>query len=202
MDEGNDRVFPLPVGILLAAGRGRRFDPSGHRKKLLQALPGSGDVVAAASARVLTGVLARVVAVVRPGDDDVAAVLRGAGCEVVIAAHADDGMAASLAAALRYSLDAGVAPSGWIVALADMPFVAPATVQALVAALAGGAQIAAPICDGRRGNPAGFAASLLPELLALQGDEGARSLFARHGFSAVVTDDAGVLRDIDQPSDL
>lgn len=38
------------TGILLAAGRGRRFDPAGIHNKLLQRLPG-GELVVAASAR-------------------------------------------------------------------------------------------------------------------------------------------------------
>ena len=188
-----------PVGILLAAGRGRRFDPAGQQKKLLQVLPDSGELVVAASARALTQVLGRVVAVVRPDDDDVAAVLRAAGCQVVVCADADAGMAHSLGAALTASLPD--APS-WIVALGDMPWVAPATIAALADALQGGATIAAPVFDGRRGNPVGFTGSLLPELLALRGDEGARSLFQRHAFTAVDVLDAGVLRDVDLPADL
>lgn len=51
-----------PVGILLAAGRGRRFDPSGTRNKLLQPLP-NGEPVAVASARALLAVLPKVIAV-------------------------------------------------------------------------------------------------------------------------------------------
>ena len=193
---------PLAVGILLAAGRGRRFDPTGTRKKLLQALAGSGEPLLAASARVLTTALARVVAVVRPGDDDIAALLRAAGCEVVVCVDADEGMAASLGAALRASLQGDTPAQSWIVALGDMPDVAVTTVLALAEALAAGAELVAPVCQGRRGNPAGFGAALLPELLALRGDAGARRLFERHAFTAVVTDDAGVLRDIDVPADL
>ena len=187
-----------PVGILLAAGRGRRFDPSGERKKLLQRLPDTDDTVLATSARHLLAVLPRVVAVVRPGDDDVADVLRASGCEVVVCVDADEGMALSLGAALRASLPA----ASWIVALGDMPFVQPATIAALADALRLGAAIAAPVYDGRRGNPVGFHDIVLPELLALRGDEGARGLFQRHAFTAVATGDAGILRDIDLPADL
>lgn len=190
----------LPVGILLAAGRGRRFDPLGARKKLLQPLPGGDDVVVAASAAVLLDVLKRVVAVVRPGDVDVAAVLRGAGCEVVVCADADAGMGASLACAVAAAMH-GDCPS-CIVALGDMPYTQAATLQALVDALAGGAAIAAPVHAGRRGNPVGFAASLLPQLLALGGDEGARSVLARHPWQGVAVADPGILRDIDTPADL
>ncbi len=187
-----------PVGILLAAGRGRRFDPSGTRKKLLQLLPGSRDTVLSASARTLTAALPHVLAVVRPGDDDVAGVLRAAGCDVIVCADADSGMAASLAAALLAVPDG----ASMIVALGDMPWGAASTVQALAHALEQGALIAAPVYQGRRGNPVGLSAVLLPELLALRGDAGARGLIERHGFTAVPVDDAGILRDVDEAGDL
>ena len=62
-----------PVGILLAAGRGRRFDPSGAHNKLLVRL--GDDAVVAASARALLSTLSHVVAVVPPDDGGVGAVL-------------------------------------------------------------------------------------------------------------------------------
>jgi len=58
-----------PVGILLAAGRGRRFDPAGLRNKLLQPL--AGEPVVVASARKLLAAVPHVVAVVPPADGGV-----------------------------------------------------------------------------------------------------------------------------------
>jgi molybdenum cofactor cytidylyltransferase len=185
------------VGILLAAGRGRRFDPSGVEDKLLQILPG-GDAVVVASARHLLAILPRVIAVVPPADRGVAAALRTLGCEVTVCAGADTGMGASLAHAVAASPDA----DAWVIALGDMPFVETATIRALCDALATGAAIAAPVHDGKRGNPVGFGAVHLAALLALAGDEGARRLVR----SAVVTEvrvaDPGILRDIDTAADL
>lgn len=186
------------VGILLAAGRGRRFDPQGLRNKLLQPLD-AGDAVVAASARNLLSVLARVVAVVPPQDGGVADVLRGAGCEVVLCTHADSGMAASLVQAIAHSLPQADA---WLVALGDMPYVAPSTLRALLAALAAGADIAAPVFEGRRGNPVAFGGLHLPALLALRGEHGARALLKSAPVAEVVVDDPGILRDIDTPADL
>ena len=88
------------TGILLAAGRGRRFDSSGARNKLLETV--AGIPVAVASAQAMLAVLPRVIAVVAPLDGGVADALRAAGCEVVICADADTGMAASLVHALRH----------------------------------------------------------------------------------------------------
>lgn len=192
---------PALAGILLAAGRGRRFDPAGRRNKLLQPLAG-GDAVVVASARKLLAAVPRVVAVVPPADGGVAAALSALGCDVTMCADADSGMAASLVHALRHSLRADPAPAAWLVALGDMPHVAPSTLEALAAALAGGAAIAAPVLDGRRGNPVGFGAVHLDALLALQGDQGARKLLQTCPVTEVAVIDPGIFRDVDTPADL
>ncbi|MDB5934434.1 MAG: molybdopterin-guanine dinucleotide biosynthesis protein MobA [Massilia sp.] len=187
-----------PVGILLAAGRGRRFDPSGTLNKLLQPLAG-GEPVVVASARAMLAVLPKVIAVVAADDGGVAAALRALGCDVTTCADADQGMAHSLVHALRHSLPEAQA---WLVALGDMPRVRESTLQALADALAGGAVIAAPVNGGRRGNPVAFGAACLPDLLALSGDQGARHILERHLVTQVEVDDPGIFQDIDQASDL
>lgn len=74
----------------------------------------------------------------------------------------------------------------------------------LAAALAAGADAAAPVFQGQRGHPVLFARALLPQLLALTGDEGARQVLRGLGdrLALVETDDAGVLLDVDRPADL
>jgi len=187
------------VGILLAAGRGRRFDPLGQRNKLLQLLPG-GQPVAVASARKLLAVLDTVIAVVPPDDGGVGALLAAAGCDVTVCPDADSGMAASLVHALRESLP--FRPDAWLVALGDMPYVESATLRKLADALVGGAPIAAPLMHGRRGNPVGFGRIHLEDLLALSGDQGARRLLQTCPVTEVAVDDAGIFRDIDTLADL
>lgn len=185
------------VGILLAAGLGLRFDPSGARNKLMQPLT-SGDSVAVASARNLLAALPMVLAVVRPGADAVAGQLHAIGCEVIECPNAALGMGASLVHALSRTREA----AGWIVALADMPFVQPATCIALIDVIRLGADIAAPTFRGRRGNPVAFGRAHLPELLRLGGDQGARSLLTAYPVTEIAVDDAGICRDIDTATDL
>jgi molybdenum cofactor cytidylyltransferase len=190
-----------PIGILLAAGRGRRFDPLGQRNKLLQPLPSAGgEPVVVASARKLLALFDTVIAVVPPDDGDIGALLSSLGCEVSVCADADTGMAASLVHALRHSLSYD--PQAWLVALGDMPHVAPATLRLLADALAAGAGIAAPLLDGRRGNPVGFGRVHLDALLALHGDQGARRLLQTCPVTEVPVADPGIFRDIDTPADL
>jgi molybdenum cofactor cytidylyltransferase len=190
------------VGILLAAGRGRRFDPAGRRNKLLATLPGSDEPVVVASARTLLAALPRVIAVVPPEDGGVAGALSALGCDVTVCPDADSGMAASLKHAIRHSLHPHPSPAGWLVALGDMPFVDAATLLALRDALAQGAPIAVPMLDGRRGNPVAFGAVHLPALLDLHGDQGARGLLQTSHVTAVPVRDPGILRDVDTLGDL
>lgn len=196
------------IGILLAAGRGRRFDPLGQRNKLLQLL--GGEAVVVHSARHMLAALPRVVAVVRAGDDAVAARLAALGCEVTVCTDADSGMAASLVHGLRHAQ----AAYGWVVALGDMPRVRPATIAALALAVEEGAGIAVPVHqagDGKgdgeqrgnqRGNPVAFGRQHLPQLLALTGDQGARGIVRDNIVNEVAVDDPGILLDIDTPPDL
>ena len=185
------------AGILLAAGKGARFDPSGARNKLLQPLSG-GEPVAVASARNLLAALPRVFAVIRPQSADLAQALDAIGCATTECAEAGHGMAASLVHGLRSAHDA----DGWIIALADMPHVSPDTIAALADAIAKGADIAAPSYRGVRGTPVAFSRLHLPQLLTLQGDRGARELLKAHPVADVVVDDPGIVRDIDTPADL
>ncbi|WP_241302438.1 nucleotidyltransferase family protein [Burkholderia stabilis] len=186
------------TGVLLAGGLGQRFDPSGLHSKLLALLP-DGTPVAVAAARHLTAITSDVIAVVRPGAEKLAILLNEAGCQVVYAPDTVRGMGASLAAGVRATPDA----SGWLVALADMPWIAAPTYEAVTRALdAENASIVAPAHRGVRGHPVGFAAHHFDALAALDGDTGARALFASAPVRLLDVDDPGILRDVDTPADL
>ena len=183
-------------GLLLCGGASVRFG----RDKLLE--PIDGVPMAVVSARNLRGAVDRVLAVTRPGSAVLRSALEAAGCEVMETDRSLDGLGASLAAGVEASADA----DGWIVMLADMPFIREDTIRAVRSALEKGATIAAPAerASGTRGHPVGFRSGVRQELLALRGDEGARSVIQRHRGSVVLVevDDAGITRDIDRPGDL
>lgn len=183
------------VGLLLAAGQGRRFGGD----KLLHPLP-DGTPIAVAAARRLREACPGSFAVLRPEQRELAGLLQAEGLEPVFCAAAVDGMGHSLAAGVAASADA----EGWIVALADMPFLKADTLRRVADAVSGGAALAAPVCDGRRGHPVGFAVRWRDELLRLVGDEGARAILSLHKaeLHTIETDDAGCLRDVDTRADL
>lgn len=185
----------IVAGVLLAAGAGRRFGGD----KLLAPLP-DGTAIGIRSARTLRGSVDRAVAVVRPTDLELARRLAAEGLEVVPFPGSEAGMGASLAFGASATREAGA----WVVALADMPFVGPETVDEVVRRLRAGVFIAAPVHRDRRGHPVGFCAALRDELIALDGDSGARSLLARHADRVETFEcgDPGSLLDIDSLDDL
>jgi molybdenum cofactor cytidylyltransferase len=194
--------MPSIVGILLAAGEGSRFGGD----KLLAPMPADngaespGVPLGAVAGSRLVDALPDAIAVVRPRDVRLSACLSAVGLRVVRCANADEGMGASLACGVTAARDA----DGWVIALADMPWIASATIRAIAAALAGGADIAAPSYRGERGHPVGFARRHYGTLAALTGDTGARSLIERSlsRITWIDVDDAGVLRDVDTRSQL
>jgi len=199
-----DRLaVPGVVGILLAAGRGRRFGGD----KLLALLATSahvadvaGECVGVVACRHLLAVLPRVVAVVRPEDAALAAALGAAGARIVRCDNADAGMGASLACGVTATKHA----RGWLVALADMPWILPSTIARVASAVASGAPVAAPFHRGTRGHPVGFSSACHAALAALRSDEGAKSVLEAHrdGLVRIDVDDAGTLRDVDTRADL
>lgn len=187
------------VGILLAAGVGRRFDRNGLQNKLLQRLP-DGHTVAQAAAINLLGAGIEVMAVVPASASNsvLSSLLLAAGCQVIECTDAAEGMAHSLVCALRHL---PIDTAGIVIALADMPLIRPASIRAVVDALLTGAEIVVPHYAGKRGHPVGFAQCHFAELMGLQGDQGARRLLQTYPSHVLSLDDPGVLQDIDTMED-
>jgi len=142
-----------------------------------------------------------VTAVIPPDAPQLRKLLEKAGCEILATADTVRGIGASLAAGVSHASRS----DGWIVALGDMPFIEAATFAAVAASLHAGALIAAPVlADGKRGHPVGFASRLRKELVALDGDEGARSVIQRHAAKlvSIPVGDRGIVIDIDTPGDI
>ena len=182
------------AAILLAAGAARRFGGN----KLVARLP-DGTAVGLAAARRLAGAVTTLRVVVAPDADETRALFEPA-FAVTVCPDATSGIGHSLAHGVAASADA----DGWLIALADMPHVASATIAAVLDALDLPSRIVRPAHAGRAGHPVGFGRDYFDELVALTGDAGAASVIARHPahLTTVDVDDPGCLIDIDRPGDL
>ncbi|WP_085316568.1 nucleotidyltransferase family protein [Derxia lacustris] len=170
----------LPVVLVLASGRGRRFNAAGGAGSKLDAPLGGSTVLGLTLAAVAAS---------------------GLPLHVERGAHA--GMGDSIAAAVR----ANAGAPGWLILPGDLPLLAPASLVAVATALmAGTADAVLPLHAGRRGHPVGFAASQGAALMALAGEAGAAELLracrARGRCTELALDDPGIAFDIDLPDDL
>ncbi|WP_455425120.1 NTP transferase domain-containing protein [Dryocola sp. LX212] len=106
---------------------------------------------------------------------------------------------------LGESIAAGVAATdswhGWLVHLADMPFVPPAVFIQIADAL-GQHALVRPRADNQPGHPVGFSSVWRKELCQLTGDDGARELLRGQPLYFIELKDSDFLRDIDLPSQL
>ena len=187
-----------PVVVVLAAGRGSRFQSPEH--KLVQPF-GTSSILDTTLRHVLASRLPMVVVAT-------AAMSEIAGRSVAtrdIVVVPEVGETTPHPLGMGYSIACGVGArpdaSGWLILPGDMPMVKPETLQAVAQAL-DQHTVAYAQYRGRRGHPVGFAAELFSELATLSGDEGARRLLGRYPAHGVEVDDAGVLIDIDTEADL
>ena len=187
-----------PMVVVLAAGRGSRFRGLDH--KLAQAL-GASSVLAMTLRQVLASRLPMVVVTTAA----LAQIAAGTVATRDIVVLPDVGTPGPEPLGMGYSIACGVGArpnaTGWLILPGDMPMVLPSTLQAVAHELNEHAVVYAQH-RGRRGHPVGFAAELYSELVALNGDEGARRLVGRYPAHGVEVDDPGVLIDIDTQADL
>jgi molybdenum cofactor cytidylyltransferase len=85
-----------------------------------------------------------------------------------------------------------------------MPFIASCSPQVVASCLRTGASLAVSRYQGRQGHPVGFPREWFPQLAAMTGDIGGKTLLNTHQQNLVLctVDDPGVLWDIDTKKDL
>ena len=178
MKQVRTTAAPQPVVLVLASGRGQRFNASGGTGSKLQAPLGGKPVL-----------------------EWTLDAVRRSGMPWHLEAQGHEGMGDSIAAAVQATRDA----SGWLVLPGDLPLVQPETLQAVALALADHA-VVVPWFEGRRGHPVGFGPSCRDALLRLEGAAGAASVVRVHDrmnlAHHLAVPDPGVLTDIDTAEDL
>lgn len=187
------------AAVVLAAGRSTRM---GAINKLIAEIGGK-PLVRIAAEQALTSQAAPVIVVTGHEKEKVEAALAGL---PVRFAHNPD-----YAEGLGSSLKAGIAAvpkeaDGAIVCLGDMPQVDAGLIDKLIAAFdpEKGALVVVPSIDGRRGNPVLWSRRFFPDLMAVQGDIGARHLIGSYAEAVVEVPlkGAAALTDVDTPESL
>jgi molybdenum cofactor cytidylyltransferase len=218
-----DLAAAVNIGVLLAAGAGSRFGGAYPGAKLDQLI--DGVAVGVRSFENLAAAVDHVVVVVRDANSTLAMHARSRGATVIVNDAPDRGMGHSLSLAVSH-IKAEHANAQFIWAtMADLPFIKKHTFKFLARIISGNKfqsalRIIQPVfvpsptavingeiglSDAPRvGHPVIFGRVHWPALAALDGDEGARSVVRanREHMITVETDDEGVWRDIDTPSDL
>ncbi len=187
------------AAVVLAAGRSTRM---GGTNKLLAEIDGK-PLVRIAVEQALASRANPVVVVTGHQRNEVEVAIAGLDVKLV---HNPD-----YAQGLATSVKAGVAAlpasnDGAIVCLADMPQVNAALIDKLVGAFdpASGALVVLPTLEGKRGNPVLWSRRFFPDLMALEGDVGARHLIARYAeaVTEVPVDGLAAFTDVDTPDAL
>ena len=183
------------VGILLAAGSSKRFGGN----KITAKLPNSKPVGIQSAERLKTCVDEMIV-VVNSKNTDTKQLFTDHHFNVKVSEKSEGGMGYSLSDGISSTLEA----THWIIALADMPYLAVSTMSKLRELLVVKNQITVPIFDGQLGHPVGFPRTYRKQLLKLEGDRGAKSIIDGSAPDTFffMSSDFGVVRDIDVRSEL
>jgi molybdenum cofactor cytidylyltransferase len=187
------------AAVVLAAGRSTRM---GGPNKLLAEI-GGRSLVRIAVEQALASRAKPVIVVTGHERERVEAALKGLPVQFV---HNPD-FAVGLGGSVRTGIAAvPAAADGAIVCLGDMPQVDAALIDRLIAGFAPeqGALAVVPTIEGQRGNPVLWSRRFFPDLMAIEGDVGARNLINRYGEAVVevpVTG-KGALVDVDTPEAL
>ena len=184
------------AALVLAAGRSSRM---GGPNKLLAEI-GGRPLVRIAVEEALASQARPVIVVTGHQRERVEAALAGLPVDFVHNPYFADGLGTSLKtgiAALPAQSD------GVIVCLGDMPQVDAAMINRLIGAIdpAKGSLIAMPTIEGQRGNPVVWSRRFFPDLMAVEGDVGARYLIGRYteAVAEVPLSGKAALTDVDTP---
>jgi molybdenum cofactor cytidylyltransferase len=187
------------AAVVLAAGRSTRM---GGANKLIAEIGGRA-LVRIAAEEALASRARPVIVVAGHQRSEVEKVLAGLPVQIVYNPDFAEGLGTSL----RTGIAAVPADAeGAIVCLGDMPQVDAGLIDRLIAAFDPdrGALVVMPTFEGKRGNPVLWSRRFFPDLMAIEGDVGARHLIGRYGEAVVEVPLEGkaALVDVDTPEAL
>jgi molybdenum cofactor cytidylyltransferase len=187
------------AAVVLAAGRSTRM---GGANKLLAEI-GGRPLVRIAAEEALASRARPVIVVAGHQRGEVEKALAGLPVQIVYNPDFAEGLGTSL----RTGIAAVPADAeGAVVCLGDMPQVDANLIDRLIAAFDPdrGALVVMPTFEGKRGNPVLWSRRFFPDLMAIEGDVGARHLIGRYGEAVIEVPLEGkaALVDVDTPEAL
>ena len=162
------------TAIILAAGLSKRLG----RNKLLLAL-GDETVLRKTAKAVLESAVSEVILVTGHEEAEVIQAVEGLDVRLAHNPRYAEGQSTSMIAGIEAAHEEADA---YLFVLGDQPLLTPGIVNDLISlyeASRPDALVAAPVFQGRRGNPALFSATLEDELLRTSGDAGGRGIIQR-----------------------
>ena len=190
---GAQKPEPVVDAILLAAGQSTRM---GARNKLLEPVGGE-PMIRRVAAAVRSAAIRRLVVVTGHQAGRVRDALAGLDCAFADNPDYPSGMGSSVAAGARAAFETPDPPDAAIVCLGDMPDIAPAMLDALIANYdpQAGRTIVAAASGGQRGHPVLWDRRFADDLASLGGDTGGRDILQEHAGQVVTVemDDDAVL---------
>jgi molybdenum cofactor cytidylyltransferase len=187
------------AAIVLAAGRSTRM---GGPNKLMAEIAGK-PLVRIAVEQAVASRADPVIVVTGHQQEKVSEALSGLAVTTVHNPDFAQGLSTSLQKGLAHVPDNA---DGVIVCLGDMPQVDAALIDRLIAAFdpEKGALVVMPTIEGKRGNPVLWSRRFFPDLMAIEGDTGARHLIGRYPEAVVevAANGKGALVDVDTPEAL
>jgi molybdenum cofactor cytidylyltransferase len=184
------------AAIVLAAGRSSRMGPVNKLTSEIKGRPLVRIVVEQA----LASQASPVIVVTGHEREKVEAALVGLRVKLAHNPRYADGLGTSLKTGIAA---VPAEANAVVVCLGDMPQVDAALIDQLIASYdpERGALVAVPVIDGRRGNPVLWSRRFFPDLMAIEGDVGARNLIAN--YSEAVTEvpvtGSAAFTDVDTP---
>ncbi|MDG1905225.1 MAG: nucleotidyltransferase family protein [Arenicella sp.] len=196
--------------VVLAAGSSRRFGSS-----KMQHVMSDGRVLLEHSLDIYESVgdtesvkITSVIVVLPPDNASLKKIVEARGVIAKECPDSHQGMSASIKAGLSHAVSSTSNLDACLIALGDMPYGAPKTIDLLINS-AQPNKIIIPYqlkADGKlkNGNPVIFGKEFFPEVFALQGDKGAKSVLDTYGSAQCLIEvqDPGIFQDIDSPKDL
>jgi len=198
-EERTPQIGRRVAALVLAAGRSTRM---GAVNKMLAEIGGK-PLVRIAAEQAVASHAHPVIVVTGHEREKVEAALNGLPVRFVRNADYAEGLGTSLKAGIAAVPEEADAV---VVCLGDMPQVDAALINRLIAAFdpERGALVVVPSIDGRRGNPVVWSRRFFHDLMAIQGDVGARHLIGNYAEVVVEVPVAGeaALTDVDTPESL